>query len=156
VELAYSYYTNYRYGVGIKKIAPQEVRGLGGVSENLEGYIGNLFVDWVIEPYNLNTLDRWEHMLGIGINYNKINIYRCFNYYTIGQTIEKNQYGFQLRSGIDYYPSPSLSFQVKLSIDIVPPISLNEYKFYDGDEVLKKHSINLSGFDVAVGFRIHL
>jgi hypothetical protein len=126
------------------------------LSEDAEGYAGNLFADWIVDPYELNTLDRWEHMLGIGLTYNKIKINRSIGYFSARESVDKNVYGLQLRGAIDYYPSPSLSFQIKLIVDIVQPINLDEFKSDEVEEVLQKHSINFSGFDIGVGMHIHL
>jgi hypothetical protein len=156
IETSYDFYNNYRFGLGVKKIATQEVHGINNLSENAEGYTGNLFADWIVDPYQLNTLDRWEHMLGIGITYNKIKINRSTGYFNPEESVDENVYGLQLRGAIDYYPSSSLSFQFKLIVDIVQPIQLNLFKSDEVEDVLQQHSINFSGFDMSVGMRIHL
>ena len=156
IETSYGFHNNYCFGLGVKKIAPQEVHGINNLSEDAEGYAGNLFADWIVDPYELNTLDRWEHMLGIGLTYNKIKINRSIGYFSARESVDKNVYGLQLRGAIDYYPSPSLSFQIKLIVDIVQPINLDEFKSDEVEEVLQKHSINFSGFDIGVGMHIHL
>ena len=95
-------------------------------------------------------------MIGVGVTYNNITVNRSIGYFNNNEFTEKNIYGLQIRSGLDYYPLPNLSFQIKLMIDVVPSININEFKSQDVEEVIKQHSINFSGVDVSAGIRFHL
>jgi len=156
IESSYSFFSNFRFGLGVKNIAQQEISGTNGVSEFTEGYSYNFFADWIVDPYKLYQLDRWEYMIGVGVTYNNITVKRSIGYFNNNKFTEKNFYGLQIRSGLDYYPLPNLSFQIKLMIDVLPSININEFKSQDVEEVIKQHSINFSGVDISAGIRFHL